>query len=705
MTEKELRNQLVNLLSEIALESETGKRQNGAQWAKSILAGLLEDEAGPVAYEPAAIGPTEPEGEGAPAKSVVDRTVVSSSRGSVQAGAVAGGPEMAGEPLPSPAELPAEAGESGPAPEQTGVDFAQDQAMARNGVAGLATRAAPPDRAEMADTLVASATTGLAPTLPPHPSEHPLFYEAERLIGRGNWQAARGVLAELLTLYPSDTYLKEVAASVQTRNALLDSTQEATPALAPAPIPIRSLRLAVPALAAIFLIGLAIVSILTFRTWILPQVTNQRQTMEVAQLRQDAQGALTSGDYDRAVLAYTELLALLPQDREATDGLEQARQSRITVSLYSEAIAEMEAQHWENTLSLLQQIQAKQPDYRDVQQRIAFVQTQQDLSERFNKAEAAFKEASFQQAVQGYEALQSIDYGFERETVQNHLFLSYLQLGLSMEASAGDDPQQLQVALDALEKAIELRPDDAQAKGEGQLLRLYLAGLNEFKASNWSQVVASLTPVYEARPDFAGNTVSKRLYDAYVAWADELSTSREVEQAIATYEQARLISGADTSGLNQKIAAAKALLATPTPSPQPTQRVSAAGPAKAKAAPTATPPPYLYELKGMSVKANCDGFGYIHGIVWSVYSMPMAGVNIRAFNTTTGLGPFISLPTNEDGIYQIRLEKDQIEGLWAVQVLENGQPVSQAWGQRLGGGCVNGAQELKVDWQRTRQAN
>jgi tetratricopeptide (TPR) repeat protein len=665
MTDKDLRNQLVTLLSEIALDPETKQDPYGGQWARSILAGLLEDEAGPVDV----------------------------------------GPAIADESLPSPVELPAKAGNNGVVLEQPGVDLIAGQAMARDGVAVLTAHEAPSDGAETADTLVSGVTPDSSPTLPPHPSDHPLFHDAERLIGRGNWHAARGVLAELLTLYPNDTYLKEVVASVQTRSALLDSTQEAMPAPAPTSSPIRSLKVIVPALIGLFLISLVIVSIWAFRAWILPQVTTQRQTMEVAQLRQDAQGALTSGDYDRAVLAYTELLAVLPQDREALDGLEQARQSRNTVSQYSEAIAEMEAQHWENALSLLRQIQAKQPDYRDVQERIAFVQTQQDLSERFSKAEAAFKEASFQQAVQGYEALQTLDYGFQRETVQNHLFLSYLQLGLTTEASAGDDPQKLQGALESLEKAIALRPDDAQAKGEGQLLRLYLASLDEFKASNWSQVVASLTPVYEARPDFAGNTVAQRLYDAYVAWADELATSGEIEQAIATYEQARLISGADTSGVSQKIAAAKALLATPTPTPQPTQRASAAGPAKPKAAPTATPVPLAYELKGMSVKPNCDGFGYIHGIVWSVYGMPMAGVNIKAVNTTTGLGPFISLPTNEDGIYQIRLEKDQIDGLWAIQVLENGQPASQAWGQRLGGGCVNGAQELKVDWQRTRQAN
>jgi hypothetical protein len=51
------------------------------------------------------------------------------------------------------------------------------------------------------------------------------------------------------------------------------------------------------------------------------------------------------------------------------------------------------------------------------------------------------------------------------------------------------------------------------------------------------------------------------------------------------------------------------------------------------------------------------------------------------------------------------LEKDQIDGLWVVQVLENGQVASQAWGQHIGGGCTNGAQELKVDWQRVLATN
>jgi len=103
----------------------------------------------------------------------------------------------------------------------------------------------------------------------------------------------------------------------------------------------------------------------------------------------------------------------------------------------------------------------------------------------------------------------------------------------------------------------------------------------------------------------------------------------------------------------------------------------------------------------MSVRNNCSGNGYIHGVVWNAYGMPLPGVTVRAFNTTTGAEPLISNPTSGDGIYQIILNGDQIAGLWMVQILDdNGQPVSEAWGQHLGGECLNGAQELKTDWQR-----
>ncbi len=543
-------------------------------------------------------------------------------------------------------------------------------------------------------------------SLPPEPTAHPLYQDVEFLINQGNWHAAQAPIAELLALYPDDPYLQELATAIRTRSALLGSLPEAIPAPAHAPLVTRGLKLIIPGVVLLTLLCVAAGIFLAMSWWIWPQATAQRQEARISQLQQEAQVALSSGDYDRAVLAYNELLELMPSDRQALEGLKQANQLRAIISLYSEAIAEMEAYHWENALALLQQIEAEQPGYRDVTQRISFIQQQQDLSNRFSEAEATFNQGNYELAIENYEALQSTDYGFQSETVQNRLFLSYLQLGLAEEEAAGDNPQRLQTALDKFEKALALRPEDSQAKGESKLLSSYLAGLAELKAKNWSEAISYLTPVYEARPDFANSTVGQALYDAYVGWGDELFAAEQFEQALTKYEEAHSLRGVDISDLNEKIALVGQALVTPTPEPTSAAPVVATGGGNAPApapVPTATPVPQPYALTGMSVRSNCSGSGYIHGVVWNAYNLPLAGVVVQAINTTTGFGPIISNPTNADGIYQIIVNGDQIEGLWMVQILENGQPASLGWGQRLGGGCINGAQELKADWQRALQ--
>jgi tetratricopeptide (TPR) repeat protein len=437
-------------------------------------------------------------------------------------------------------------------------------------------------------------------------------------------------------------------------------------------------------------------------------VASQHQQAQVEQLRQEAQDALNSGDYDRAVMSFNALLELVPGDPQAKKGLEETSQLRMVISLYTEAIAQMEAHHWEDALSLLQQIQTEQPGYADVDARITFIQDQQSLVLKFSSAEAAFDQGDYASAVKSYEDLRSSDTGFQHEIVEDHLFISYLQLGLAEETAAGSDRLLLRSALRKFEKALSLRPKDAQARGITQLLGLYLAGLDDFDNQEWSRAVSDLSVLYEARPEFADGEVARYLYEAYLAWGDELLENAQVEEALEKYTEAIQIRGVNTSEVEQRIALADSALATPTPEPPvaaPTAAASA-GSSGGSIASVPAPAPDPFVLKGMSVRNNCSGFGYIHGVVWNSYSMPQAGLSVQAFNTTTGQGPLVANPTNGDGIYQIILSSDQIEGLWVVEVLdENDQPASQAWGQHLGGECVNGAQELKVDWQHVAQVN
>jgi hypothetical protein len=134
----------------------------------------------------------------------------------------------------------------------------------------------------------------------------------------------------------------------------------------------------------------------------------------------------------------------------------------------------------------------------------------------------------------------------------------------------------------------------------------------------------------------------------------------------------------------------------PTDTPLPTPTNTRRPPAPTRRPPTATPMPYRGTYMG--IRPNCDWSG-IHGIVWSAYDLPLKGIQIKVWNVDNGWS-VVSSATNDDGIYQIIVPRDKIEGMWYVQVLENGVPASPAWGQPLGGGCVNGAHEMKVDWQR-----
>jgi tetratricopeptide (TPR) repeat protein len=452
-------------------------------------------------------------------------------------------------------------------------------------------------------------------------------------------------------------------------------------------------------------------------TWwfVLPAIADQREAARIIQLRQDAETALNSGDYDRAVSAFNDLLEMLPDDPAALSGLEQARNLRRIISLYSDAISFMEAHRWEEALSKLQQIEAEQPGYGDITNRMNFIRLQQDLTKRFNEAEAAFDRDDYDVAIEKYENLQSSDSGFQHDVVVDHLFLSYLQSGLAKKEAAGSNPQQLQEALNILDKALVLRPNDSQVRGEVQLLRLYLSGSDDFEDENWAQAVSNFTPVYEARSDFADDTVSQLLYDAYVAWGDDFFSEEGYEQALVRYEEASQIEGVDTSKAEEKIALVEETVATPTPTPEPTPILAEVPevtptdiiivvdtfPASTPI-PVPTPEPFPFVLQTMNLRTNCNGNGYIHGVVWDLNYTPVASITVRAFNTTSGIGPVDSLPTSAGGIYQIILNEKQIAGMWTVHILdENEQPASLVWGQELGVNCTSSPQELKVDWRST----
>lgn len=139
-------------------------------------------------------------------------------------------------------------------------------------------------------------------------------------------------------------------------------------------------------------------------------------------------------------------------------------------------------------------------------------------------------------------------------------------------------------------------------------------------------------------------------------------------------------------------------LPTSTPTAVPTPVPPTPRPTRPPAPPPPTPtpvPPYL--LDGMWAGPNCSWFGF-HGVIWAANGLPLAGIRVKVWREGGPEG--MSGPSNQDGIYQIPISGEHANGRWWVQVWENDQPASTPVGVDMGGGCLYGIQEVKVDWRR-----
>ena len=139
---------------------------------------------------------------------------------------------------------------------------------------------------------------------------------------------------------------------------------------------------------------------------------------------------------------------------------------------------------------------------------------------------------------------------------------------------------------------------------------------------------------------------------------------------------------------------------TPTSTPTPTPTLTPTfTPTPRPPTPTPTPTPIPpYEPADWAAGPNCHWRG-VYGVIWDSNGLPRAGVYVKIWDQA---GHTVTAgPTDADGRYSIYIPADALQdGIWMLQVVENGRPASAPWGVAVGGGCINGIQEVRADWQR-----
>lgn len=415
-----------------------------------------------------------------------------------------------------------------------------------------------------------------------------LYAEGMAHYRRREWQRARECFLRLRSVSPDrrgvDALLSEVDLFIQLEAmqpeerrrefAVPDEEQEKPreePKAPPPPV-VKPRRRRSPWSA--ILVTLAVLMIafaILYATGMLEPVLGGQRQARVQILVNQGRAALNVGDYDRAVQAFGEALALAPTNEEVQTWYAKAQRSQQLETLYVQATEAIAAKRWQEALQKLERIVAIDPTYKDAGSRIEFVKGQQTLDARFAEAKRHFDQGAWDEAIKILEPLREQAPAFRSDEVQQTLFYAYFRSGVQSLTAAEAAPELIGQAIQNFDRALGIFPSDATALEERQLADLYRQGYLAYNQKNWPQAVLVLAQIRSIRPDYLGGRVTVMLCDSYLKLGDVYYAAGNLVLALQQYRSVLAIEGCDHVDAAVKEREVYGLLYPPTPTPTSTR--------------------------------------------------------------------------------------------------------------------------------------
>jgi tetratricopeptide (TPR) repeat protein len=377
--------------------------------------------------------------------------------------------------------------------------------------------------------------------------------------------------------------------------------------------------------------------------------------------------------------------------------------------LYAQATAALDAGDDAEAMRLLQELNAIDPNYRDVAGLIARIEATASLTEAYEQALKTYESNDWEGAAQAFEAIRTVDSSFRSGEIGGHLFTAYLELGNRQMAEA-DTIAAVEVADGYFEKALSVRPLDEQADTARRTAETFLAGAEAYQAKDWDTVIGKLSIVYETQPAYYGGKAAEWLYEAHLTTGDDFMGQGDPFSARDRYAEAVRVAPDEARRAEAQKRYDKAnRLTTPTPTPRPSPTALPAGhvaPANTRRA-TGTPDPYPFMVIGQTYLPNtitgegCEWAG-VAGRIYDRSGAPLKaetlGVRVTGvvdMGVAAGAHPLIG----ESGwIVQFDVKPKVIEGY--VQVYYKDQPASQLIPFRTHASCYENM--LIIDIQQVK---
>lgn len=198
----------------------------------------------------------------------------------------------------------------------------------------------------------------------------------------------------------------------------------------------------------------------------------------------------------------------------------------------------------------------------------------------YRQAVAHYESGNLGQAVAVLDEVRGLDPNYQRENVELMLTTSHRRLGL--DAVAED---RLDDAAGHFEAVLAVKPDDADAQDQLNLIRLYTAALNYWER-DWAATIQALKGLYTLAPDY--KDVKARLRDAYLFRAQTYADHNDWCRAADDYAAAVEILPLEATVDQRDDATIRCQSAAEIPTPTPTNKVAAQPTASPTAAAQAT---------------------------------------------------------------------------------------------------------------------
>lgn len=431
--------------------------------------------------------------------------------------------------------------------------------------------------------------------------ESPLFKEAMGYFWVGKWSEGFVKLAEVEKMHPMESDLRALRQMMEVRSRISDYEAEEHKQHRKQNLTRNAIKWTVILAAMIVVIA----GIATYSGWIQTQITNAQaefsQNMQQAELTiqfRNAQQLIIAGKSDEALAAYQKIKDVDPEFPGLTEAIDRAQALKDVEVQYTQAMNLLQLGDSAQALDILTEIGKKMPNYRDVSLQIKLLQTEEQMSAVMQRADQAYSEGRYEDAVSGYESLRLMDPTFNKDHVEAALFDSYIQAAqllllspvnsletlqkidsyfsnalalrpLDREALAartqvrsviedsmiGEYVNQAQAALvnepDSLEalrtaeqylsKALAVRPNDPDVLAQFQMAQAYLAAVSDFASSKWDSVIEQLEFVVSQQAGYANGTALQTLFDAYIARGSESIAAGEYSLALEDFQRSAVL--------------------------------------------------------------------------------------------------------------------------------------------------------------------